>query len=128
MTQAFSQVYDLEATPLVLTAEDLAAIDRLKTEYSTWEYLYGAPLPFTFSCEGHFPWGHIQLQISAKEGIIGGVKFYSDAMDWALPEIVETALTGCRFALNDIKTALQTSPLDASIRNDLVDFLQEQDL
>ena len=128
MTQAFSRVYGMEATPLTLTAEDLAAIDRLKAEYGTWAYLYGAPLPFTFSCEGHFPWGHIQLQLSAKEGIINGVKLYSDAMDWALPEIVETVLTGCRFALTDMKRALHASPLDANICNDLVDFLQEQDL
>ena len=128
MAQAFSQVYGLEAMPLVLTDEDLAAIDQLKAEYSTWEYLFGAPLPFTFSCEGHFPWGHIHLQISAKEGIIGGVKFYSDAMDWTLPEIVETALMGCRFNLADMQQTLRSSALNEEICKDLLDFLQEQSL
>ena len=128
MAQAFSEVYGLDAVPLTLTAEDTAAIDRLKTQYSTWEYLFGAPLPFTFSCEGHFSWGNVQLQISAKEGIIGGVRFYSDAMDWSLPEIIESALLGCRFALTDMQTALLNSPLDRKIRKDLLDFLQEQSL
>ena len=126
MAQAFAEVYGLDATPLVLSDGDLAAIEQLKAQYCTWEYLFGAPLPFTFSCEGHFPWGHIQLQLSAKEGIIGGVKLYSDAMDWALPEIVETALTGCRFNLVDMQAALRSSPLDATICNALVDFLQEK--
>ena len=128
MAQAFAEVYCMEAVPLVLTNEDTTAIDRLKAEYSTWEYLFGAPLPFTFSCEGHLPWGHIQLQLNAKDGIITGVKFYSDAMDWSLPETIEAALTGCRFHLADIQTALRSSPLDATICNNLVDFLQEQSL
>ncbi len=128
MTEAFSQVYGMEATPLALTDEDMAAIEQLKAEYGAWEYLFGTPLPFTFSCEGHFSWGHIQLQLSAKEGIINGVKFYSDAMDWALPGTVETALTGCRFALADMQTALQASPLEADICRDLCDFLQAQSI
>jgi len=128
MTQAFAEVYGMEAVPLVLTNEDTAAIDRLKAQYSTWEHLFGAPLPFTFSCEGHFPWGHIQLQLSAKDGIINGAKLYSDAMDWSLPEMIETALTGCRFHLADMQAALRSSPLETTICNDLVDFLQEQSL
>jgi hypothetical protein len=85
-------------------------------------------LPFTFSCEGHFPWGHIQLQLDAKEGIINGVKFYSDAMDWRLPEMIESALSGCRFNLDDMQARLQESPLDPEICKDLLDFLQEQSL
>ena len=128
MAEAFSRVYGMAAMPLILTEEDTIAITQLKSEYSTWEYLFGAPLPFSFECEGHFPWGHIQLQLSAKEGIINGVKFYSDAMDWTLPEMIETALTGCRFNFADMQTALRTSPLEATICNDLVDFLQEQSL
>ena len=128
MAEAFSGVYGLDATPLSLTEEDAAAIAELKAEYGTWEYLFGAPLPFTFQCEGHFPWGHIQLQLSAKEGIINGVKFYSDAMDWTLPEMIETALAGCRFSFADMQTALRASSLEATICNDLVDFLQEQAL
>ena len=128
MTQAFSQVYGMKATPLVLTGEDMAVIDGLKAEYSTWEYLFGAPLPFTFHCEGHFPWGHFQLQLNAKEGIINGVKFYSDAMDWRLPEIVEAALTGCRFDPAAMQTALQNSTLDEEICKNLSDFLQGQAL
>ncbi len=128
MARAFAQVYGFEAAPLVLTDEDIATIDQLKAEYGTWEYLFGAPLPFTFDCEGHFSWGHFQLQLSAKEGIINGVKFYSDAMDWRLPEIVEAALAGCRFNLADMQKALQTASLDEEICKDLVDFLQEQSL
>ena len=55
-------------------------------------------------------------------------KVYSDAMDWTLPEIVESALVGCRFSLPDMQAALRSSPLDKEICVNLLDFLQEQSL
>ncbi len=128
MAAAFCEVYGMQASPVVLTGEDMAAVAQLAKTYGAWEYLYGTPLPFTFQCEAHFSWGHIHLQISAKEGIITGVKLYSDAMDWALPEIVETALTGCRFALDAMQGALNNTPLESEIRENLCQMLAEQSL
>lgn len=128
MVAAFCQVYGMDAEPVVLNPEDTAAIDCLRAKYGTWEYLFGTPLPFTFQCEGHFPWGHVHLQLSAKEGIITGVKFYSDSMDWQLAETVETALTGCRFQITAMETALHQAALDTEICCDLCGFLAEQSL
>ena len=128
MAQAFAEVYGFTAEPLVLTDADQATIAQLQKEYSTWEYLFGSPLSFTFQAEGHFPWGHIQLQLSAKDGIVNAAKFYSDAMDWSLPETVEQALIGCRFTLADMQAALRQASLDREICKDLLDFLQEQSL
>ena len=127
MAEAFSRVYGLEAEPMTLTEADTKAIAELAKIYGSWEHLYGAPLPFTFQCEGHFPWGHVNLQLSAKEGIVNGVKFYSDAMDWALAETVEAALTGCRFQYSDLENALQNSGLDTEICKDLCTFLKMQE-
>ncbi len=128
MESAFSQVYGIEATPLVLEESDMTTIRQLGAEYGTWEYLFGTPLPFTFDCEEHFPWGHIQLQLSAKAGIITGAKLYSDAMDWSLPQTVEAALTGCRFDITAMENALRQAPLTPEICNDLCGFLQAQSL
>lgn len=128
MAEAFCRVYGMDAQTLTLTEQDTAAIELLWAEYSAWEYLFGAPLPFTFQCEGHFPWGHIQLQLGAKEGIITHAKFYTDSMDWALSEKAESALTGCRFRLTDMTSALQQSIADPDICKDLCDFLSQQSL
>ncbi len=128
MTAAFNQVYGMEAVPLVLNDADQEAIDRLRAEYSTWEYVFGTPLPFTFACEGHFPWGHVQLQLNAKEGIITGAKVYSDSMDWTLPETAENALTGCRFDTAAMEKALQQTALKPEVCADLCRFLAEQSL
>lgn len=128
MTEAFCDIYGMEASPVVLDDGDKTAIDRLRTEYGAWEYLYGTPLPFTFQCESHFPWGHVQLQLEAKDGLITGAKLYSDAMDWTLPETVEIALTGCRFDTASMEKALKHSPLEPEICTDLCRMLIEQSL
>lgn len=128
MAAAFSEVYGMTATAVTLSDADQKAVDALRAQYGTWEYLYGAPLPFTFQCEAHFPWGHVQLQLDAKDGIIRGAKLYSDSMDWALPGLVETALCGCRFETSAMTDALCGVNLQAQICRDLCQMLKVQDL
>ena len=124
MKAAFSQIYGASAPTLSLGDEDLAAIDRLQKEYCSWDYLYGTPLPFSLECDAHFPWGHVQLQLNVKEGVITGVKLYSDAMDWTLPEAVEAALKGCKLDNSAIRQAL--SMLTPEIAADLCGMLSAQ--
>lgn len=128
MICAFSEVYGMTPTTLLLQKQDEESIAHLQTEYSSWDYLFGAPMPFSFQCEAHFPWGHIQLQLSAKEGIITGAKLYSDAMDWTLPEAVENALTGCRFETAAMQNNLMHIDATPDIRADLCQMLAEQSL
>lgn len=128
MTRAFSEVYGLKAAPLVLDAADEQAIVQLKAEYSAWEYLYGTPLSFTFQCESRFQWGYVHLQLSAKDGHITEAKLYSDSMDWTLPEIVETVLTGCRFETAAMQNALLRADIAQDICADLCQMLAEQSL
>lgn len=128
MAAAFENVYGLSATSVVLTPEDHSAIEALRATYSSWEYLYGTPLPFTFECRSHFSWGSIQLQLQAKNGVITGAKVYSDAMDWQLPFAVEHALTGCRFCLTDMTQRLRSALPDLLAAEDLCELLAEQEL
>ena len=126
MAKAFAEVYGGEASVLELTDTDLAEIARLKETYSSWDYLYGAPLPFSFQCESRFDWGHIQLQLEAKNGVITGVKVYSDSMDWMLPETVEKALAGCRFDTAKMQEAMKRAVADTAVQADLCNMLAEQ--
>ena len=128
MAEAFAEVYGAQPTVLELTDADLAEITVLKEKYGSWEYLYGTPLPFSFQCESRFDWGHIQLQLEAKNGIVTGAKVYSDSMDWTLPETVERALLGCRFDAAQIQAALKNAILDASVCQDLCQLIAEQTL
>ena len=128
MATAFSEVYGLDAEAVVLNDDDLKQIAQVGEEYGSWEYLYGAPLPFSYECETRFDWGFVHLQLDAKDGIIRSAKLYSDTMDWALPQTVESALTGCRFDTDSIVQALTQAPLAAEIRQDLQEFFRGQNL
>ena len=128
MAAAFCKVYGMDAEPLALTPEDLAAVNALKAEYSSWEYLFGTPLPFTFQCEARFDWGHIQLQLDAKDGMIRGCKVYSDTMDWDLPGTLEQAFLGCRFEMSAMQAALQKAVQDQSVCKDICQMLANQNL
>ena len=126
MEKAFGEIYGGDASVLELTEADLAEIAALKEKYSSWEYLFGTPLPFSFQCEAHFGWGHIHLQLDAKNGVVTGAKVYSDSMDWTLPETVEKALMGCRFDTAQMQAALRKTSLEQAVRDDLCDMLAEQ--
>lgn len=126
MKQAFCRVYGFDAE--TRTVYDNNEISALQAEYGSWEYLYGTPMPFTFSCEDRFPWGSVQLQLDAKNAIITDARLYSDAMDWSIAGTVQEALIGCRFSLEDMQTALQASSLPQEISADLCQLLQQQSI
>ena len=128
MIRAFEDVYGMGAEVFVLRDDMQTQIAQLKEIYSSWEYLYGAPLSFTFSCEEKFDWGYIQLQIDAKGGIIHQVGINTDAMDWTLPDSIVKALTGCRFDTESMVYALQQAFLPADVCEDLCALIKQQSL
>ena len=113
LTEAFGQVYGL--TPIEIPIPEHARIEADLATLSGWDWLYGKPLPFSFSCEEKFDWGHIRLQLQVEAGKIIHAEVYSDAMDWALPEQVAKALTGCRFTLAELEQVLVGDPVYADI-------------
>jgi len=128
MVQAFETVYGLPSSPVLLADEDLKQIEENAKINASWEFLYGTRLPFTFECEGRFPWGGVQLQLEAKGGIITAAKVYSDAMDWQLAPTVEQALTGCRFSQDAMESALLTQLGDTDTAQDLCQILRNQEI
>ena len=124
MAEAFCKVYGMEAETVELTRQDTAAVDKIAEKIKSWDYLYGNPLSFTFECDDYFSWGYILMQLQAKGGMITAAKVYSDAMDWQLPQNIETALTGCRFTLADMNQALTRSV--PQYANDLITLLRAQ--
>lgn len=128
MVAAFEDVYGSTAEAITLSPEDHAVIAEYRQKNANWQLLFGKPLPFSFTCEGHFPWGHIQLQLQAASGVITSVTVYSDAMDWSLSEQLQKALIGCPFHLESMEEAIGASLSDPIIANDLCSLLRQQDL
>ena len=126
MQQAFQDIYGLTAEKFVPDDTMKSEIQRLKELYSSWDYLYGAPLSFTFSCEEKFDWGYVGLQLDAKGGIVQNAQINTDAMDWTLPDSIIEALKGCRFDTDSMVYALQQAFLPADVCEDLCSLIRKQ--
>ena len=107
MAKAFAKVYDKPMTVITDKDFDHAAIEALRHRNAGWEWNYGQKLPFSAQWETRFPWGEVQITLSAENGLITGAKVYSDAMDWQLPGQLEALLLGARFEKDDICSRLQ---------------------
>ena len=108
LVSAFEEVYGLKSAPLVLS--DAARVVELRETYASWAWRYGQRLPFTFRCEGRFPWGGVELQLQVNEGVIQTVAVYSDDMDFSFPPALKKALTGCPFRADALADAVKAVP------------------
>ncbi len=121
MISAFESVYNMKS--VLWNSIDPAEILPLAEYYASWDYLYGNPPPFSFTCEDRFSWGNIQLNIQISKGIISKVKAYTDSMDWNLPELISKALLNCRLEISDIDLALK-STLPEYISKDILSLFK----
>lgn len=128
MRQAFEAVYGLQAEEITLDAAALQSVLKTAEVYGSWDYLYGNPLSLSFQCEARFDWGHFQLQLDAKSGVITTVKAYSDSMDWLLTTAVETGLQSCPFRIADMVRAVRQAVPDSAVAEDLCTLLEKQDI
>jgi lipoate-protein ligase A len=114
MAKAFAKVYDKPMTVITDKDFDHEAIEALRQRNAGWEWNYGQKLPFSAQWETRFPWGEVQITLSAENGLITGAKVYSDAMDWQLPGQLEALLLGARFEKDDICSRLQKTYPDVA--------------
>lgn len=126
MATSFQQVYGMPCSKIMPQELDSAKLDAIYQRNRSWEWTYGKQLPFTFSCQGQFPWGGIQLQLQVEGGLVHEAQVYSDAMDWEIAPALEHALHGCRFTLAELCRAVRKGcPEQAEV---LCQMLAEQDL
>ena len=126
LAASFSQVYGLPVSPLPIGLLDTDAVDRLYARNRSWDWNFGLKMPFSFECEGRFPWGGIQICLLMESGHIQTVKVYSDAMEWELATQIETALQGCRLVKDELEAAVTAAV--PSLAEDLCSLLEQLDL
>lgn len=128
MEKAFGDIYGGTPQPLSLTQEDILLINQYKEELSSWDWLYGQKLPFSFECSKRFTWGEVTLQLQLASGHIEKAQVFTDAMDWSLGDTLEKALTGCPFTLMAMCNALHNAFGDTEIFQDLSEMLSQQNI
>ncbi len=113
MIAAFKDVYSPSAPVCHISEnEEITAISK---KYADRKFLYNSQPPFKYICEGRFSSGSISLSLNISNGIINEVNVFTDSMDYTLPDTVKTALLGCPFNIEDIK-----SRLPEKIKDDII--------
>ena len=126
---SFSEIYGLPATQLNLTDAQLDSIGVRAEKFGSWDWLYGAPLPFSFSCEDRFPWGSFQLLLQVNKGCVTDAKVYTDAMQWQIASAIEEALRSVNFTIQELTMAIKNISFDApDIISDICDLLAKQNI
>jgi len=122
LSEAFESVYPdaVKKEASVNTVE----INMLAKIFESREHLYGTQPPFTFSCDGRFDWGGIEIKLYVEKGIIKTAKVYTDSMDWELAPITENILTDCIFDRDKIIEAIKKL-LPQKISEDVVKIIKE---
>ena len=120
---AFEETFNLKATPFYEL--DSNKIEELSSLYSSWEFLYGTPLPFNVECEGRLSFGSVDIKIDVKNGIVQSIKFYTDALDSELSKKIESALISKPFTLIDFENSL-IGVLEKTWAEELLNLLKEQ--
>lgn len=126
MRSAFSKVYGHIPEEITFQENDLQTIQHYAKELSSWQWLYGVRMPFSFACEERFSWGSISLQLQVESGLIQTANVYSDSMDWEISDTVSNALGGCRFSLKEMKAALTGANLAPAVCADICTLLEKQ--
>lgn len=107
LVDSFGAVYGL--TPETISEQELdwAAIEEGARRFASWEWRYGARVPFGEQAKEHFDWGEVELHYTVDSGVMKQVRLYSDGLDAdflaALPGILE----GCRYEPGAIRRRLE---------------------
>ena len=120
---AAANVCGLQPEPLTLEESDQSAILALVEKYSSWEWIYGRKILFTWSRQARFPWGDAELRLTVNQGIIEEATIYSDAMDSCFIELFREKLIGTRFGRLSEADLGDMTGLQAQMFSDLQSLL-----
>lgn len=98
MKQALTEAFEAEYggfQPIEPESIDRAALNRKRSAYASWDWIYGGMPAFNASFEHRFNFGCIELLFQVQNGIVTSAVCYTDAMDATLAQRIETILQGC---------------------------------
>ncbi|SAM02354.1 hypothetical protein [Absidia glauca] len=76
-------------------------VEKTRQELTTWEWMYGQTPEFTHTLDNSFDWGHVNLFLRSRHGLITEVEMTTDstgANEVTLVSALSIALKGCRYS------------------------------
>lgn len=115
LLEAFGQVYGLTPEPYEQDLLDRARLAELEAHYASWQWNYGAKIPFTHSLKQRFAWGGVEMLLHVDKGQIVQAQVYSDALEADLFAAIGAALVGVRYEGMAIAQALRALSDEAAV-------------
>lgn len=85
LRQALGNAFHAEYGPVTdadgISMADPAQLQELIGRQQSWEWRFGQTPRFDVCLENRFPWGGVELQLTARDGRVAEASVYSDAMD-----------------------------------------------
>lgn len=106
-----------------LSAPIEAAADYIQ-KHASAEWRLGATPRFDTEIEQRFPWGHVQLLLTLRQGAIDHLDVYSDALDTEIAPEIRERLVGVAYGAKPMAQALMQSS-KPQIR-EFADFIMDQ--
>ena len=107
LCRSFAQLYQCQ--PVWLDEQMLteSSLERTAESFANPEWVYPEALPYNFVVDERFPWGSVTVMLQQENGIIRASRIFSDAMEAALFDRIQQALTGCPYLIGAIGTRFQ---------------------
>ena len=92
----------------VLTAEDLAAVNKLTAEkYATWEWNFGASPAYNWQNSKRYPFGIVDARLDVRRGVIEDIHIFGDFFGVLDKQALEDRLRGVRHEREAVAAALR---------------------
>lgn len=102
LCEAFAAAYRTKPTWLDEQLLDEHSLEKTAASFADPQWVYPEALPYNFTVDECFPWGNITVLLYREGGMIRASRIFSDAMEAALFERIQQALTGCPYLISAI--------------------------
>ena len=97
----------VEGEKTVFSPEQIKGIEKLRDEkYSTWERDYGVSKEYDRRSKKYFPYGTVDISLSADGGVITAIRFFGDYFGVNDISEIENRLIGSRLERADLEPRL----------------------
>ena len=86
--------------------KDEPHLNKYYQQMADWDWRFGKTPAFSHHIETRFDWGIIDLHLDVDQAVIKEAVIFSDALNVELIEGLKQALTGIKYTLNSVQSAL----------------------
>ncbi len=122
LLHAFGEVYGCELTPIDQEELDEQEMKVLAEKFSSWDWIFGKKMEWTYSMDRRFSWGNIDFNFAVESGRISRCVIYSDAMDTWFAEYIPDYLQDCLFTSEHILERLNKISVDEARKDCMQDI------